>query len=84
MTTVIQPSYVPALRMKAGELTGLRDLAPDVADRVLPRLIVPPRQERDETLQIQPYDLLVQTPRTRGGDAPPSRLRPRNSRPLAT
>jgi hypothetical protein len=52
MTTVIQPSYVPALRMKAGELTGLRDLAPDVADRVLPRLIVPPRQERDETLQI--------------------------------
>ena len=53
MATEVQPSYVPALRMKAGELAGLRDLAPDVADRVLPRIIVPPREERDKTLMAQ-------------------------------
>jgi hypothetical protein len=38
--------YSPALRMKSGELLGLFDLAPDVADSVLPRLIVPPTAER--------------------------------------
>lgn len=43
--------YAPALRMKAGELQGIRELAPDVADRVLPRMIVPPPAERDEALQ---------------------------------
>jgi hypothetical protein len=48
MAAAILPSYVPALRMKAGELAGLRNLAPDVASRVLPRMIVPPREERDE------------------------------------
>ena len=53
MATATQPSYVPALRMKAGELAGLRDLAPDVADRVLPRMIVPPPEERDDALHAQ-------------------------------
>ena len=40
--------YCPALRMKEGELNGLRELASDVADYVIPRLIVPPLGERDE------------------------------------
>lgn len=53
MVTATKPSYVPALRMKAGELAGLRDLAPDVADHVLPRMIVPPPGERDDALQAQ-------------------------------
>jgi hypothetical protein len=53
MATATLPSYVPALRMKAGELAVLRNLAPDVADRVLPRVIVPPLEERDDTLQAQ-------------------------------
>ena len=53
MASVTQPSYVPALRMKAGELAGLRDLAPDVADRVLPRMVVPPPGERDEAFEAQ-------------------------------
>ena len=53
MATAPLPSYVPALRMKAGELAGLRNLGPDVADRVLPRVIVPPLEERDDTLQAQ-------------------------------
>ena len=44
-----KPVYSPALRMKAGELEGLRQLAPDVADCILPRFIVPPQDERDET-----------------------------------
>jgi hypothetical protein len=35
--------------MKAGELEGVRLLAADVADCVLPRFIVPPQSERDET-----------------------------------
>jgi hypothetical protein len=44
-----KPVYSPALRMKAGELEGLRQLALDVADCILPRFIVPPQSERDET-----------------------------------
>lgn len=39
--------YCPALRVKAGELAGVRALTPDVASHVMPRFIVPPRGERD-------------------------------------
>ena len=53
MASATQPSYVPALRMKMGELAGLRNLAPDVADRVLPRVVVPPPGERDQALEAQ-------------------------------
>ena len=56
MEIATQPSYVPALRMKTGELAGLRDLAPDVAARVLPRIIVPPPEERDDALQAQLFE----------------------------
>lgn len=35
--------------MKAGELAAVLELAEDVADRTLPRFIVPPLGERDET-----------------------------------
>lgn len=48
--------YGPALRMKAGELQGLRDLAVDIADGVLPRLIVPPVGERDDSLQPKLFE----------------------------
>jgi len=34
--------------MKAGELEGVRLLAPDVANSVLPRFIVPPKKERND------------------------------------
>lgn len=40
--------YSPALRMKTGELSGMRDLKQDVAAYVLPRFIVPPLGERDD------------------------------------
>jgi len=40
--------YCPALRMKEGELNGLRELASDVATYVIPRFIVPPLGERDQ------------------------------------
>lgn len=53
MTANIRPLYVGALRMKAGELMGVRDLAPDVADRILPRFIVPPQSERENELQAR-------------------------------
>lgn len=56
MTTATQPSYVPALRMKAGERAGLCDLALDVADRILPRMIVPPPKERDDAFQAQLFE----------------------------
>jgi len=39
--------YVPALRMKKGELEGLRLLQDDVADCIAPLLIVPPAKERN-------------------------------------
>lgn len=39
--------YVPALRMKKGELDGLRLLRDDVADCIAPLLIVPPAKERN-------------------------------------
>jgi hypothetical protein len=48
MTQPPKPIYCPALRLKAGELEGVRQLATDVADRILPRFIVPPQSERDE------------------------------------
>lgn len=51
MTARTKPLYVGALRMKAGELMGVRDLAPDVADCVIPRFIVPPLSEREDELQ---------------------------------
>jgi Beta protein len=57
MASTTQPSYVPAVRMKAGELSGLRDLAPDVAERVLPRAVVPPPQERDQEFKAQLFKL---------------------------
>lgn len=42
-----RPLYVPALRLKQGEYRGLQRLAPDVAEKVVPRLVVPPPKERD-------------------------------------
>ncbi|MBU3891060.1 beta family protein [Methylosinus sp. KRF6] len=41
------PIYVPALRLKQGEYRGLQRLAPEIADRIIPRLVVPPPKERD-------------------------------------
>ena len=42
-----RPIYVPTLRLKQGEYRGLQRLAPDVADKIVPRLVVPPPKERD-------------------------------------
>jgi hypothetical protein len=52
MTARCAPLYAPALRMKAGELEGVRMLASDVADCVLPRFIVPPTSERDPDMPL--------------------------------
>ncbi len=41
------PIYVPALRLKQGEYRGLRRLAPEIAEKILPRLVIPPPGERD-------------------------------------
>ena len=41
-----KPIYVPVLRMKMGELDGLRLLQGDVADCIAPMLVVPPAKER--------------------------------------
>ena len=48
MNPSYRPVYCSALRMKAGELEGVRQLAPDVADSILPRFIVPPKKERND------------------------------------
>lgn len=45
------PLYVPSLRLKSGELSGLSTLHARVADYVLPRLIVPPPRDRDTEVQ---------------------------------
>ncbi|MGO9174113.1 MAG: beta family protein [Rhodomicrobium sp.] len=47
----VRTIYVPALRMKTGELQGLYRLAEDIKRLTLPHLIVPPRAERDDELQ---------------------------------
>lgn len=39
--------YVPTLRFKQGEYLALRELATDVADRIVPRLVIPPLKDRD-------------------------------------
>ena len=49
MNPLYRPVYCSALRMKAGELEGVRQLAPDVAGSVLPRFIVPPKKERNDS-----------------------------------
>jgi hypothetical protein len=41
------PIYVPALRLKQGEYRGLQRLSPDIAEKILPRLVIPPPKERD-------------------------------------
>ncbi|MDO8770845.1 MAG: beta family protein [Burkholderiaceae bacterium] len=51
MTDQNKVIYVPSLRMKMGELEGLRALRGDVADCILPLLIVPPLKERDSGSQ---------------------------------
>lgn len=51
MMTFARPIYVPALRLKQGEYRGLQRLAPDVADKIIPRLVVPPPTERDPERQ---------------------------------
>lgn len=43
--------YVPALRMKRGELEGLFWLREDVSDCIIPLLIVPPAKERSSSSQ---------------------------------
>ena len=52
--------YNPALRMKAGELEGVAALAPDIADRTLPRMIVPPPAERDDKIQSALFECEAQ------------------------
>lgn len=52
MTSKKAPLYAPALRMKAGELEGVRLLAGDVADCILPRFIVPPFGERNADMPL--------------------------------
>jgi len=52
MSDPVKALYSPALRMKAGELEGVKHLAADVADCVLPRFIVPPSSERDEAAPL--------------------------------
>lgn len=51
MTNRNKVIYVPSLRMKKGELEGLRALREDVAACILPLLIVPPLKERDSVSQ---------------------------------
>jgi len=54
--------YVPSLRMKKGELEGLRILKGDVADCIIPLLIVPPLKERDSGSQEALFPLSEEIP----------------------
>lgn len=51
MSRNTRPIYVPALRLKQGEYRGLQRLAPDIANKIVPRLVVPPPKERDPEKQ---------------------------------
>lgn len=51
MTARNKTIYTPSLRLKKGEMEGLRALRSDVADCILPVLIVPPAGERDSGSQ---------------------------------
>ncbi|MGV0877869.1 beta family protein [Martelella sp. FLE1502] len=46
-----RPIYIPTLRLKQGEYRGLQGLAPDVADKIVPQLVVPPPKEHDPEKQ---------------------------------
>jgi hypothetical protein len=63
------PIYVPALRLKQGEYRGLQRLSPDVADKIIPRLVVPPPKERDpEKHRLLSKDEIVHETGRRIGD----------------
>lgn len=48
--------YCPALRLKAGELAGVKELDDTVARYVLPRFIIPPVADRDDESQHKLFD----------------------------
>ncbi|HDR9025549.1 TPA: beta family protein [Burkholderia vietnamiensis] len=56
MHEVSKVLYCPALRLKAGELAGVRELDDGVARHVLPRFIVPPAADRGDTPQHRLFD----------------------------
>jgi Beta protein len=60
MTEAIKTVYCPALRMKQGELEGVRQLANDVADCIIPRFIVPPSSEREQEISL--FEAFERTP----------------------
>jgi hypothetical protein len=51
MKSPLLPIYVPAVRLKQGEYRGLHRLAPDIIEKIRPRLVVPPPKERDPEKQ---------------------------------
>ena len=51
MTRRNKTIYAPSVRLKKGEMEGLRELRDDVADCILPVLIVPPFRERNSSSQ---------------------------------
>ncbi|MFG6440511.1 beta family protein [Roseateles sp. LKC17W] len=51
MTRRNKAIYAPSMRLKKGEMEGLRELRDDVADCILPVLIVPPFRERSSSSQ---------------------------------
>lgn len=54
--------YCPALRLKAGELAGVRELDDAVAQYVLPRFIIPPLADRDDESQGELFDFNYNVP----------------------
>lgn len=51
MTSRSRAIYIPSLRMKKGELEGLRALRSDVAACIVPLLVIPPLRDRDSAGQ---------------------------------
>lgn len=56
MQEVSKILYCPALRLKSGELAGVKELDDAVARYVLPRFVVPPLSDRDDEKQYELFD----------------------------
>lgn len=76
-----KPAYVPTVRLKKGEYQGLQRLAPDVAQKIQPRLVIPPPDEKDpaERRRLTQEEIVYQTGRRIGQHWPlrPAFLEPR-------
>lgn len=55
MIKVAKPIYVPSLRLKEGETLGSSNTSSEINKLVIPRFVVPPKKDRDQSIQASMF-----------------------------